>query len=36
LKKTRSTLWEIHPITRFEVNEAGSWVPLDGWKPPKK
>ena len=36
LKKTRSTLWEIHPITRFEVSVGGSWVPLDDWKPPKK
>jgi hypothetical protein len=35
LNKTRSTLWEIHPITRFEVKEGTSWVSLDDWKPPK-
>jgi hypothetical protein len=35
LKATRVTLWEIHPITRFEVNQNGSWVPLDTWKPAK-
>jgi hypothetical protein len=36
LKKSRSTLWEIHPITRFDVKVGGSWVPLDTWTPPKK
>ena len=26
LKKYRSTLWEIHPITRIEVLKSGKWV----------
>jgi len=25
----RSTLWEIHPITKIEVWDNGSWVDLD-------
>lgn len=25
----RSTLWEIHPVTRIEVFEGGQWVDLD-------
>jgi hypothetical protein len=25
----RSTLWEIHPITKIEVWQDGSWVDLD-------
>jgi len=31
LKKYRSTLWEIHPITKIEVwdNDAETWVDLD-------
>jgi hypothetical protein len=29
LGKYRSTLWEIHPITRIEVMKDGSWVDLD-------
>jgi hypothetical protein len=31
LKKYRSTLWEIHPITKIEVwdNDAEAWVDLD-------
>jgi hypothetical protein len=29
LGKFRSTLWEIHPITRFEVFKDGQWVNLD-------
>lgn len=28
LKKTRATLWEIHPITDIEVNTNGGWVEL--------
>jgi len=27
--KTRGTIWEIHPIIRFEVEENGRWVALD-------
>jgi hypothetical protein len=27
--KTRGTIWEIHPIVRFEVERDGRWVPLD-------
>jgi len=27
--KTRGTIWEIHPVIRFEVEENGKWVPLD-------
>ena len=29
LGKYRSTLWEIHPITKIEVFENGQWVDLD-------
>ncbi|MDP9266869.1 MAG: SH3 domain-containing protein [Acidobacteriota bacterium] len=29
LKRFRSTLWEIHPITRIEVWKDNSWVDLD-------
>lgn len=29
LGKYRSTLWEIHPITMFEVFDNGQWVTLD-------
>jgi hypothetical protein len=29
LGKFRSTLWEIHPITRIEVFQDGQWVDLD-------
>ncbi len=42
---SRSSLWEIHPIYKFEVckgdcaGTAGQWIPLDQWvpgpKPPK-
>jgi hypothetical protein len=28
LKKTRATLWEIHPVTDIEVNTNGGWVEL--------
>ena len=27
--KTRGTIWEIHPVIRFEVEQAGRWVELD-------
>ncbi len=27
--KTRGTIWEIHPIMRFEVEQSGAWVTLD-------
>jgi hypothetical protein len=26
----RSTLWEIHPVTKIEVQKSGQWVDLDG------
>ena len=29
LNQTRGTLWEIHPIMQIEVQQNGSWVPLD-------
>jgi hypothetical protein len=29
LGKYRSTLWEIHPITKIEVFQNGQWVDLD-------
>jgi hypothetical protein len=29
LGKYRSTLWEIHPITKIEVFKDGKWVDLD-------
>src|ERR1700687_5600393 len=29
--KTRGTIWEIHPIMRFEVEEHGRWVALDSF-----
>jgi hypothetical protein len=29
LGKYRDTLWEIHPITRFEVFRDGKFVDLD-------
>ena len=25
----RATLWEVHPVTRIEVFQNGSWIPLD-------
>ncbi len=28
LGKTRGTLWEVHPVTGFEVWSGGRWVPL--------
>ena len=27
--KTRGTIWEIHPITKIEVEQNGNWVSLD-------
>ncbi|HEX5438124.1 MAG TPA: hypothetical protein VFW98_13240 [Gemmatimonadaceae bacterium] len=33
LGKTRGTLWEIHPITRIEVQRRGRWVVLDSLAP---
>ena len=27
--KTRGTIWEIHPITKIEVEQNGGWVTLD-------
>jgi hypothetical protein len=29
LGKYRSTLWEIHPITRIEVFDGKNWIDLD-------
>ena len=28
-KGLRSTLWEIHPITKIEVFDNGSWIDID-------
>jgi hypothetical protein len=28
--KTRGTIWEIHPIIKFEFQKNGQWVSLDG------
>jgi hypothetical protein len=30
--RTRGTIWEIHPVTRFEVEQSGQWLPLDEFK----
>ncbi|HET7036634.1 MAG TPA: hypothetical protein VFI42_13200 [Thermomicrobiaceae bacterium] len=27
--KTRGTIWEIHPVTKIEVEQGGRWVDLD-------
>ena len=27
--RTRGTIWEIHPVTAFEVRRGSRWVPLD-------
>ena len=27
--KTRGTIWEIHPVMRFEIEQGGKWVSLD-------
>jgi hypothetical protein len=29
LGRYRSTLWEIHPITKIEVFQDGQWIDLD-------
>ncbi|MFN2598263.1 MAG: hypothetical protein ABR563_13875 [Pyrinomonadaceae bacterium] len=29
--KTRATIWEIHPVMRFEVEQNGKWVALDNF-----
>jgi len=29
LNKYRGTLWEVHPITRIEVQQDSTWVLLD-------
>jgi hypothetical protein len=31
--KSRGTIWEIHPITQWEVQVSGEWVQLDDWQP---
>jgi hypothetical protein len=31
--KTRGTIWEIHPVMRFEVEQNGHWVALDTFSP---
>ncbi len=30
--KTRGNIWEIHPVTKMEVNQNGQWVDLDTLK----
>jgi len=27
--KQRATVWEVHPITKIEVQQNGQWVDLD-------
>lgn len=27
--KTRGTIWELHPVTKVEVNQNGQWIDLD-------
>lgn len=34
--RTRGTIWEIHPITRMEVQENGKWVPLGEGSAPER
>jgi hypothetical protein len=29
LGKTRGTLWEIHPVMQFEVQQGNQWIALD-------
>lgn len=29
INQFRSTLWEVHPITRIEVFKQGQWLDLD-------
>lgn len=29
VSKTRGTIWEIHPVLKFEVEQDGRWMPLD-------
>jgi len=31
--RTRGTIWEVHPIMRFEVQRGGRWVALDDARP---
>lgn len=33
LNKTRGSLWEIHPVIAVEVDNNGSWIPLDDYTP---
>lgn len=33
LKKTRKTLWEIHPVMDVKVKSGAQWVALDSWTP---
>ena len=32
--QTRGTLWEIHPVMQFEVEQNGRWMALDDWPGP--
>ena len=34
LNRTRGSLWEIHPVIGIEVDDNGSWVPLDDYNLP--
>jgi hypothetical protein len=33
--RTRGTIWEIHPVTSFEVFRGGRWVALDDLPKPR-
>jgi hypothetical protein len=33
VRKTRGTLWEIHPVMQFAVAKDGQWVRLEDYQP---